>query len=448
MEILNNIWVALSTPNEGLLKIITVPLHFLENFLTMSLFIYAIGINANRKEKILYVIFSSLVTIFTNIFISSPFNIYINYLAMFILVCIIFKGPILKKVTSLLISLIIFNLVGALILNPFITLFDITSDELSTIPIYRISYMLVMYIIVAMLILIFKAKNLQLNFMEDIDNKSKYIIFINFLLGIVTIIVQSVTLYYFVDSLPILITFLNFMTFLAYFVISIYSITRVFKLFTTNKELESEKSYNKTLRILHDSVRGFKHDFDNTVTTIGGYVRTNDMEGLRKYYLQLEDDCQKVNTLYVLNPEIINNDGIYNLLTTKYHEAEEKDIKVTITVLLDLGNLKMKIYDFARILGILLDNAIEASSESDEKLINITFRNDSKNSRQLITIENSYKDKNVDTEKIFEKGTSGKENHTGLGLWEVRKILKKTNNANLFTSKTDTLFSQQLEIYY
>lgn len=284
--------------------------------------------------------------------------------------------------------------------------------------------------------------------MEDIDNKSKYIIFINFLLGIVTIIVQSVTLYYFVDSLPILITFLNFMTFFSIFVISIYSITRVFKLFTTNRELESEKSYNKTLRILHDSVRGFKHDFDNTVTTIGGYVRTNDMEGLRKYYLQLEDDCQKVNTLYVLNPEIINNDGIYNLLTTKYHEAEEKDIKVTITVLLDLGNLKMKIYDFARILGILLVMQIEASSESDEKLINITFRNDSKNSRQLITIENSYKDKNVDTEKIFEKGTSGKENHTGLGLWEVRKILKKTNNANLFTSKTDTLFSQQLEIYY
>ena len=108
----------------------------------------------------------------------------------------------------------------------------------------------------------------------------------------------------------------------------------------------------------------------------------------------------------------------------------------------------MRIYDFARILGILLDNAIEASSESDEKIINITFRNDSKNSRQLIIIENSYKDKNIDTDKIFEKGISGKENHTGLGLWEVRQILKKTNNANLFTSKTDELFSQQLEIYY
>lgn len=107
----------------------------------------------------------------------------------------------------------------------------------------------------------------------------------------------------------------------------------------------------------------------------------------------------------------------------------------------------MKIYEFARILGILLDNAIEASCECEEKTINITFRNDIKNNRQLITIENTYNNKDIDTEKIFEKGISQKENHTGLGLWEVRKILKKNNNVNLFTSKTDTFFSQQLELY-
>lgn len=139
--------------------------------------------------------------------------------------------------------------------------------------------------------------------------------------------------------------------------------------------------------------------------------------------------------------------GIYNLLTSKYHEAESKDIKVNMTFLLDLNTLKMKIYEFARILGILLDNAIEASHKCDEKIINITFRNDTKNHRQLITIENTYANKEVDTEKIFEKGISEKENHTGLGLWEVRKIIKKNNNSNLFTSKTDKFFLQQLELY-
>lgn len=107
----------------------------------------------------------------------------------------------------------------------------------------------------------------------------------------------------------------------------------------------------------------------------------------------------------------------------------------------------MKIYEFARILGILLDNSIEASKDCEQKIINITFRDDTKNKRQLIIIENTYTNKNIDTEKIFEKGMSGKKDHTGLGLWEVRKIIKKNNNANLYTSKTDKFFSQQLELY-
>ena len=255
-------------------------------------------------------------------------------------------------------------------------------------------------------------------------------------------------MFYYVDKLPIAITFLSFISLISYYAISIYSLTRIFKLISTTRKLESEEEYNRTLRILHDNVRGFKHDFDNIVTTIGGFIRTNDMEGLKDYYVQLEDDCQRVNNLYILNPEVVNNDGIYNLLTKKYHEAESKDIKVNITFLLDLSTLKMKIYEFARILGILLDNAIEASSECEEKIINLTFRNDTKNSRQLIIVENTYNNPDIDTEKIFEKGVSEKENHTGLGLWEVRKLIKKNNNINLYTSKDNKFFTQQLEIYY
>ena len=300
---------------------------------------------------------------------------------------------------------------------------------------------------------IFSTMNIKNKIQEYYDNKYYYsnkkilkgsIIFI----GIITIIFQSITLFYYVDKLPIIITFFCFVSLFLYFGISTYSLTRTFKLILTTQKLESAEEYNNTLRILHDNVRGFKHDFDNIVTTIGGYIKTEDMEGLRNYYLQLEDDCQRVNNLYILNPEVVNNDGIYNLLTKKYYEAESKDIKVNITFLLDLSTLNMKIYEFARILGILLDNAIEASSECEEKVINIVFRNDPNNFRQLILIENTFKDKNLDTDKIFEKGISGKENHTGLGLWEVRKLIKKNNNINLYTSKEDKYFSQQLEIYY
>ena len=271
---------------------------------------------------------------------------------------------------------------------------------------------------------------------------------INFLFGFLNIFLQGILSAKYIDILPIEFTFFNFVSLLAYFCLSFYSLAKIMKLVTTTQKLESAEEYNKTLHILHDSVRGFKHDFDNIVTTIGGYIKTNDMEGLEKYYSQLQEDCSKVNNLYILNPDIINNPGIYNLLTTKYSDAEEKGIKVNLTFLLDLNELHMKIYEFARILGILLDNAIDAVSEYDEKILNIVFRNETKNNRNIILVENTYKDKNVDLNEIFNKGVTGKDNHTGLGLWEVRQILNKNNNINLHTNKNEKYFTQQLEIYY
>ena len=448
MGILNNIWSSITTPNIQLINIISIPILFIEITLTMYLFLSIMDLSSTRKQRISYVLISWIISIFTMFIAPQPFNIFINYFMTIFLQYIIFSNPFLKSIISSVLALVIYNLIGILILNPFITSFNISSDQLNSIAIYRVLYSVVIYISTIICIIILRHKDFKFLLSDNIDKRNQRIIIINLLFGILAIIIQSLTLFYYVDTLPIIITFLSFISLLAYFVISIYSLTRIFKLILTTQKLESAEEYNRSLRILHDNVRGFKHDFDNIVTTIGGFVKTNDMEGLKDYYVQLEDDCQRVNNLYLLNPEIINNDGIYNLLTKKYQEADSKNIKVNMTFLLDLSTLHMKIYEFARILGILLDNAIEASNECDEKIINLDFRDDPKNSRQIIRVENTYKDKNIDTEKIFEKGISSKENHTGLGLWEIRKLIKKNNNINLFTSKTDKYFSQQLEIYY
>lgn len=220
------------------------------------------------------------------------------------------------------------------------------------------------------------------------------------------------------------------------------------KLRETSKKLKISEEYNKTLQIIQDDVRCFKHDFDNMVTTIGGYVNSNDMQGLKEYYDHLETDCKNVNNLYMLNPKVINNPGIYSLLANKYEKAEKANIKMTFELLLDVNDIHMNSYELTRILGILLDNAIEATSKTKEKILNICFRNEVTNKRQLVIIENSYNNKDVNINTIFEKNKTDKENHSGLGLFEVRKILNKNSNLNLHTSKDEDLFKQQLEIYY
>ena len=448
MNILNNLWLAISTPNEELVKIVCVFLLFIEAPLSFSLINNVFNLSCTKKQKYLYISVTACIAAIATLFISWPFNIILNYITAFLILYFVIKLSFIKSFIATIFPSIVFNLIGYLLANPYLDLLKITYEENNTIAIYRIPFVLLTYSIVLIFNLIIKYRKFTINILEDFDKKSKSIIIFNFIFGFICIFLQGILSVKYIDILPIEFTFFNFICLLIYFVLSFFSLAKVMSLSTTTKKLESAEEYNKTLHILHDNVRGFKHDFDNIVTTIGGYIKTNDMEGLEKYYSQLQEDCSKVNNLYILNPDIINNPGIYNLLTTKYSEAEENGIKVNLTFLLDLNELHMKIYEFARILGILLDNAIDAASECDEKVLNIFFRNEARNNRNIILIENTYKDKDVDLNQIFNKGITGKENHTGLGLWEIRQILKKNNNVNLYTNKNEKYFTQQLEIYY
>lgn len=448
MNILNNLWLAISTPNEELVKIVCVFLLFIEAPLSFSLINNVFNLSCTKKQKYLYISVTACIAAIATLFISWPFNIILNYITAFLILYFVIKLSFIKSFIATIFPSIVFNLIGYLLANPYLDLLKITYEENNTIAIYRIPFALLTYSIVLIFNLIIKYRKFTINILEDFDKKSKSIIIFNFIFGFICIFLQGILSVKYIDILPIEFTFFNFICLLIYFVLSFFSLAKVMSLSTTTKKLESAEEYNKTLHILHDNVRSFKHDFDNIVTTIGGYIKTNDMEGLEKYYSQLQEDCSKVNNLYILNPDIINNPGIYNLLTTKYSEAEENGIKVNLTFLLDLNELHMKIYEFARILGILLDNAIDAASECDEKVLNIFFRNEARNNRNIILIENTYKDKDVDLNQIFNKGITGKENHTGLGLWEIRQILKKNNNVNLYTNKNEKYFTQQLEIYY
>lgn len=303
------------------------------------------------------------------------------------------------------------------------------------------------YFMMYLLYLVIKRHNFSIKISDTFSKTSKFHLLLNAMLAVVTVIFQFYLLIFYTSKLPASIIILASFLLIMFFYITINNIIRITKLEMTSIELEQSKQYNKTLEFLYDSIKAFKHDFNNIIQTIGGYANTNDIDGLKSYYKDLFVDCQKINELTALNPNVVNNPGVYCLLTTKYQKAEANGIKIHIDFFLNLNSLNMKIYEFTRILGILLDNAIEASTVCDNKVINIIFNTQSANKMQYVLIENTYSEKDVDTEKIFEKGYSSKPKNTGLGLWEVRQILKKNTNLNLFTSKDDLFFRQQLEIF-
>lgn len=451
MQIFQTIWTAMTTQNEIALSIIFFLLSFVETSVSMLLFTTIFDMKSSRKSKIIYVFLVAIVGSIIRIFVPDPYGSFLNILVVICCIKFIFKTTILKALLSEFIMIALSIVLELFMLKFYQTVLNLPYDNVMTIPLYRALFTLSIYLCIYILYRIIRYFKFNIK-LENMTRKNRILFIINTLLGILAIATQIYLMAFYSDKMPIYITITSILSLLAYFVISFYSLLSTNKLDTTTRDLEEAQLYNKTLTILHDSIRGFKHDFHNIVQSIGGYADRGDLEGLRVYYRQLLQDCGRTNNLTALNPEVINNPAIYNVMATKYHKADEIGVQINLGIFIDLNEIEkhMKIYEFTRILGILLDNAIEAASECENKIIHVSFRKEQNRRRLLVIIDNTYKNKDVNVDKIYEKdfSTKSKTTNSGLGLWEVRQILKKNNNLNLYTTKSEEFFSQQFEIYY
>lgn len=451
MQIFQTIWTAMTTQNEIALSIIFFLLSFVETSVSMLLFTTIFDMKSSRKSKIIYVFLVAIVGSIIRIFVPDPYGSFLNILVVICCIKFIFKTTILKALLSEFIMIALSIVLELFMLKFYQTVLNLPYDNVMTIPLYRALFTLSIYLCIYILYRIIRYFKFNIK-LENMTRKNRILFIINTLLGILAIATQIYLMAFYSDKMPIYITITSILSLLAYFVISFYSLLSTNKLDTTTRDLEEAQLYNKTLTILHDSIRGFKHDFHNIVQSIGGYADRGDLEGLRVYYRQLLQDCGRTNNLTALNPEVINNPAIYNVLATKYHKADEIGVQINLGIFIDLNEIEkhMKIYEFTRILGILLDNAIEAASECENKIIHVSFRKEQNRRRLLVIIDDTYKNKDINVDKIYEKdfSTKSKETNSGLGLWEVRQILRKNNNLNLYTTKSEEFFSQQFEIYY
>ena len=448
IEILQMIWNSLTTENEFITNLLGIPSIFIEVFILMLLFTTILNIDTTKKKKILYVILVSTFSILSRYIIPTPYGTYFNLIAIILSIIFIFKTTVLKSILALIIPFIITIIIESIFSKLYFKIFNINYEIGVNIPIHRFFGTLLVYSIMYLIHFTLKYYKVNISKLEILNTKKKVLLTLNAIFGIILICTQLYILIFYTSTLPFFVTLLSLLSLITYFIISFYTIFAVSKLETTSMNLEESQLYNKTLEILQDNTRAFRHDFSNILQGMVGYIDNNDMEGLKKYYSQLVEDIQYSNNLTTLSPKVVNNPAIYNVLANKYHKADSIGIKIHLEAFLDLNELHMKIYEFTRILGILMDNAIEASSECENKVINVTFRRDSKKHMQLLVIENTYKNKKISTDKIFEKGFSTKKGNSGLGLWEIRQILKKNNNLNLFTTKNENFFIQQFEIFY
>ena len=91
MDFLNNIWVAISTPNETLFNVMAVPLSFIESTLVIYLAVYLLNLKVNKKQILAYIISLSIEGLLTLYLVPAPYNSFLNYMISICLAHFIFK---------------------------------------------------------------------------------------------------------------------------------------------------------------------------------------------------------------------------------------------------------------------------------------------------------------------------------------------------------------------
>lgn len=451
MEILHKLWNILVTEDEILTERVCISLTFIEIFVTMKLFTTVLNINYTKKQRNTYFVVMSFITIFSTLCLPESLNLIIAFISIPLCVKFIFKVSVIKSILAEIIPILFVVVLESIYLKLALTFFNITTEQCSNTILYRIICMLSIYATIFIISKLIKIVKINTSIFDSLDSYRKKLLITNLIFLMISIAIQFYLVLFYNAVLPLYITLVSLASLITYSIISIYSIIKTITLETTKKDLEQSQLHNKSLQLLYDNLSAFRHDFSNIVTGLGGFIYTKDFDGLQNYYNKILDECHVNNNLSTLNPTLINNPAIYNILATKYYKADELNIKINLQFFIKLNELKLDIYEFSRILAILLDNAIEASAKCENKLIIIDIRDVKPHRCQVLTIENTYLDENIDMNKLSEKGYTSKESDKqshGIGLWQVSKIVKKHNNLILNTSKNDEFFKQELRIYY
>lgn len=212
-------------------------------------------------------------------------------------------------------------------------------------------------------------------------------------------------------------------------------------------DLFTSELHNKTLVGMVDGVRTLKHDYNNIMQALNGYVSTKQYDKLQEHINQVLKECNVVNNLSVIDPKIFNDPAIYGIVGSKFFIANKEDITFEFDVTTNIAQIQFPMPNLSRILGILLDNAIEATRKANSKYVRLEFKYDKRKCADIIKVINTYDTNiNINLNEIYNKGFSTKEVKSGIGLWEVKKLVNKNKNSQIYATIENNKFVQNLII--
>ncbi|MCF1783089.1 GHKL domain-containing protein [Lactobacillus mulieris] len=425
--------------------------YFLKELFNMLLFFVMIKLLTNIREKNFY--FALLIFIFPLTLLSVTDTLLTGIALISLIVILRFKSwrkkPEVKftELLGILISLTIYGIVpffsSIIVANVFKLEFNVLNERGPLLVVILIGFDWILAIIIALTI---KSKVMK----ESTPSEEAKVYCMQ--LGIFLTFV-----YLFGEVLRKMQVLGIFQSLMIAFLVAQFAVTTHFTYLTLKKnhektelcslkeQMEMMRVYTAEIEKNYQELRKFRHDYKNML--LGLKVMQTESVIDERYLNKMIDYSHRMIDNSVMRFSGLSNlkiDSVKSLMIAKLVHAEQSGIEVNFECLTPITNINMDEIKLVRILGILIDNAVEAAIESEEKRINILFIDFT--DLIEISIENSFLGKLPSLSEMKKVGFSKKGKNRGLGLSNAQDILLATKQADLAQYSNQGIFVSTLTI--
>ena len=215
--------------------------------------------------------------------------------------------------------------------------------------------------------------------------------------------------------------------FITIFSLTIFLVNRALADVVRTNNLEIQGVYIDTSKQIAEDTRAFWHNYSNVVSGLRSLVEVKDytkeeMTEMIEDLLKWDSEKSIKDKIAVLN---IDNPAIKGIISSKLEKAKQRGINVSLKAE-NVEKVDMNVIEMIEVLGILLDNAIEFSSQSKSKLIDMELGGVQGKSFKL-KIANTFIEKDGKPFKL--------EDSNNIGFNYINKLSKKLSNKLVFEHK-------------
>ena len=274
-------------------------------------------------------------------------------------------------------------------------------------------------------------------------------------LGAVTLLVCYISIYIniFLGNSMELIQ-LNLVFFVAYLILTLLifffylnSLRTKYEVQKKEVEYEAMRQYTETMEKQYRELRKFRHDYRNILTSLEDYLVEKDYAGLEAYYLQRIKPSSEhllTNEFKLENLSNIQLRELKSILALKLMSAQESGINVSLEVKETIANVAIDSVVLVRMMGILLDNALEELQDLENGQLSVALFADSRSVQ--IVVQNTCRDNLPKLYQLRQEGFSTKGANRGLGWSNFHEMVRACGNVDSETTVEHQLFTQRLVI--